>query len=416
MRVENCQVCRGRQLHLVLDLGCTALANAFVRPSERTRPELKFPLRLVYCGECGLIQIDEHVRPETLFKNYIYVSGTSDLVHAHAASLASRLIIPNGLGAGDLVVEAASNDGTVLKALQKHGVRTLGIDPAENIALRATRAGVETRCAYFNRRSAAEIRADYGTAKLVLARHVLAHVADLDGFVQGFVELLDRDGLGVIEVPYLRRFHDKLAFDTIYHEHLCYFSLRVLDTLFQRFSLEVIDAWEVAIHGGSIVVTVQRRGGLRTPTPRVRQLLDQEELAGLHRLETWHAFADRVAASKSRLLAVLDRLRTQGRAVAGYGAPAKGMTMLAYCGIVPEQVPYLVDKSPFKQGLLTPGHHIPVHAPEKISQDRPDVLLLLAWNFADEIVKQQADFQRRGGRFLLPLPLAHYWKETTLAA
>jgi hypothetical protein len=416
MRIDDCQICRGRQLHPVLDLGRTALANRFVVPAAAAEPELKFPLRLVMCGDCGLIQIDEHVPPEMLFKDYIYVSGTSDLIHTHAAALAARLVSANGLRAGDLVVEAASNDGTVLKAFQKYGVRTLGVDPAENIVERANRAGVETRCAFFDRHSADDIREQRGPAKMVLARHVLAHVADLHGFVQGFDALLDHDGLGVVEVPYLRAFHDNLEYDTIYHEHLCYFSVRTLKTLFERFAMEVIDVRETAIHGGSIVVTVQRAGGARQAKAHVQHLLVQEEAAGLHRVETWHAFARSVVDSKDRLLTELDHLASRGRRVVGYGAPAKGMTLLAYCGIGPERLPYLVDKSPYKQGLLTPGHHIPIHAPERLRQDRPDVLLLLAWNFADEIVKQQADFERHQGRFLIPIPSAHYWRQDKLAA
>ncbi len=214
----------------------------------------------------------------------------------------------------------------------------------------------------------------------------------------------------------MRHFHDNLEYDTIYHEHLCYFSLRVLTTLFERFAMEVIDVHEVAIHGGSIVVTVQRQGGLRRASPQVRQLLAQEERDGLHLLDTWRTFAGKVAASKQRLLAELQCLEAAGLTVAGYGAPAKGMTLLAYCGLGPERIPYLFDKSPFKQGLLTPGHHIPVVSPDAILKARPDVLLLLAWNFASEIVKQQAEFHARRGKFLLPIPVAHYWTENKRAA
>ncbi len=206
MRVHNCQVCRGRDLHLVLDLGCTALANSFIAPTDLAQPEPKFPLRLMFCGDCGLLQIDEQVPPETLFKNYIYVSGTSDLIYAHAATLAARLVAHHGLKPGDLVVEAASNDGTVLKAFQKYGVRTVGIDPAENIVERANREGVLTRCAFFNSETAAEVRQEFGAAKLIVARHVLAHVADLHGFVQGFASILDDDGLAIVEGPILASF------------------------------------------------------------------------------------------------------------------------------------------------------------------------------------------------------------------
>ena len=416
MRVDQCQVCRSRNLSLFLDLGPTALANSFLTPERLHEPEPTFPLRLLFCEQCSLVQIDEQVAPETLFKHYLYVSGTSDLIYAHAANLASRLVTRSGLKANDLVVEAASNDGTVLKAFQKCGVRTLGIDPAANIVEQANRAGVETVCDFFTAGSAAALRDKHGPAKLVLARHVLAHVADLHGFVRGFNSFLDRDGLAVVEVPYLRRFHEKLEYDTVYHEHLCYFSLRVLRALFEQFDLEVVDALEVPIHGGSIVVTVQRRGGGHSISEQVVRLLRVEDDLRLHRLDTWHAFAQGVAKSRASLRTEIDRLRCAGKTLAGYGAPAKGMTLLSYCGIGRDQVPYLVDKNPLKQGLFTPGHHIPVTSPERLTQDRPDVLLILAWNFADEIVKQQAAYEQRGGRFLLPIPFAQYHQRAKAAA
>ncbi len=410
MRVKECRVCDSRELQPILDLGYTALANSFLKPGQDAGAEPRFPLRVVLCGKCGLVQIDEQVPPEVLFKDYIYVTGTSDLALTHADFLAGHFVKDYGLRKGDLVLEAASNDGTVLKAFQKHGVTTVGIEPAENIAARANRDGVETVCEFFNVPTATAVRDRHGPAKLILARHVLAHVADLHGFVQGFGVVLDHDGLAVVEMPHLLPFYDNLEYDTVYHEHLCYFSVRVLKTLFERFGLELINVREVAIHGGSILVTAQRRGGPHVPTPAVARMLEREERAGLHRLEPWQGFARRVAASRDTLRAELDRLHAAGRTLAGYGAPAKGMTLLSYCGIGPERLPYLVDKSPYKQGHLTPGHHIPVHAPAKLLQEQPDVVLILAWNFAAEVVAQQAEYTRRGGRWLLPLPAAHYWQ------
>jgi len=245
---------------------------------------------------------------------------------------------------------------------------------------------------------------------LILGRHVLAHVSDLHGFVEGFRIVLAPDGLAAVECPYLLPFYDRLEYDTIYHEHLCYFSVRVLKTLFERFGMELVDVQEVAIHGGSILVTAQVQGGPHQPAPSVEHFLEREERVSLHRLEPWLAFADRVRESKRALLAELDELRARGCSVAGYGAPAKGMTLLSYCGIGPDRLAYVVDKSPYKQGLLTPGHHIPIHAPEKLLLNQPDVVLLLAWNFAPEIVRQQAAYLQRGGKFLLPVPFAHYWQ------
>jgi SAM-dependent methyltransferase len=415
MRTDTCRVCLDKNLALFLDLGTTALANSFVRPDQIDEPEPKYPLRLVQCQTCGLVQIDEIVPPETLFRNYIYVSGTSDLIRDHARFLASHLTAKHGIPAGSLMVEAASNDGTVIQEFGKRGLNILGIDPAANIVERANAAGIRTACDFFNAESAARIRTEHGAAHLILARHVLAHVADLHAFVAGFRDLLHPEGIVAIEVPYLGPFHDRLEFDTVYHEHLCYFSLQVLVRLFASFDLEPIDAQEVAIHGGSLLLTLQHKNGPRRPSAGLAKMLQDEKNRGWDRLEVWRRFATAVAQSKQELLAEIDRLIAQGRVVAGYGAPAKGMTLLAYCGIDRSRLPYLFDKSPYKQGLLTPGHHIPIFDPREIAARSPDVLLLLAWNFADEIVRQQAEFGRRG-RFLLPLPSPHYWKQTSAAA
>lgn len=409
MRVDHCRVCRGHDLHPFLDLGETALANSFLLPGQIGDPGPKFPLQVVLCRSCGLVQIDEEVPPEALFKHYLYVSATSDLVHAHARFLAEHFAEAAPLREGDLVLEAASNDGTVLKAFRLHGFRTVGIEPAENIAAAANAAGVETVCEFFNAGTARAVRDRYGPAKLILARHVLAHVADLHGFVEGLRAVLDHDGLAVVECPHLLPFHDRLEYDTVYHEHLCYFSLGVLDTLFRLRGLELVDVREVAIHGGSIVVSAQRAGGPRERSHWVERVLARERAAGLHRPEPWDEFARRVAASRGSLRDKVAGLRARGQSLAGYGAPAKGMTLLAYCGLGRDELPYIVDRSPFKQGRLTPGHHIPVVPPERLLADQPDVVLLLAWNFAEEVVRQQAEYLSRGGRFLLPLPTPHYW-------
>jgi novobiocin biosynthesis protein NovU/D-mycarose 3-C-methyltransferase len=409
MRIANCRACDSPSLWPFLDLGDTALANNYVVPARADEPEPTYPLRAALCAECGLVQIDEEVPPEDLFRHYLYVSGTSDLVHQHARELAEHFARRCPLRRGDLVLEAASNDGTVLKAFQRYGARTLGIEPARNIAEQATREGVPTVCEFFDAATARQARAGHGPARLILARHVLAHARDLHGFVEGLFVALADDGLAVVEVPHLLTFHDYLAYDTVYHEHLCYFSLRVLQRLFRRHGLELADVLEVPIHGGSIVVSAQRHGGPRPRSAAVDELLAREERAGLHRLERWARFARRVEQNRDALCREVDRLWAAGRSLAGYGAAAKGMTLLAYCGIGPDQLPYLVDKNPYKQGLLTPGHHIPICPPERLLQEQPDTVLLLAWNFAAEIARQQAEYLRRGGRFLLPLPAPRYW-------
>lgn len=412
MHVTNCRVCLGRDLHPFLDLGETALANSYLLPAQAGDPEPKFPLRVALCRSCGLVQIDEEVPREVLFKHYLYVSATSDLVHMHAKYLAEHFAVVGSLKPGDLVLEVASNDGTVLRAFQKHGVRAVGIEPAENIAAAARADGIETVCEFFNVASARAVREKYGAAKLIVGRHVLAHVADLHGFVEGMQIVLDGDGMAVVECPHLLAFHDRLEYDTVYHEHLCYFSINVIKTLFEHFGLELVDVLEVAIHGGSIVVSAQHRGGGRKRSAAVDIMLARERAAGLHLPERWDAFARRVAASREALRSEIARLQRQGKKLAGYGAPAKGMTLLAHCGLG-DELPYIVDKSPHKQGRLTPGHHVPILPVQQLLVDRPDVVLLLAWNFADEVVAQQAEFLRRGGRFLLPLPTPHYWVERT---
>jgi hypothetical protein len=408
MQVESCRVCHGNDLYLFLDLGETALANSYLLPKDVHHDEPKYPLRTVLCRDCGLVQIDEEVPAEVLFKNYLYVSGTSDFVHQHAAFLARHFTKTLPLKVGDLVLEAASNDGTVLRAFQKYEVKTVGIEPAENIAKQANSEGIETVCKFFHSETAQEIRSQFGPAKLILARHVLAHVADLHSFVEGLRIVLDTDGVAVIECPHLLPFHNRLEYDTIYHEHLCYFSLSVLQKLFAKFDLELIDVMEVSIHGGSIVVSAQRKGGPRSVSPSVQMMLIQEFRAGLHLTQTWNQFGDRVLRSRDLLRDEIDRLRTNGETLAGYGAPAKGMTLLSYVGLTTEEIPFIVDKSKYKQGRLTPGHHILIDHPDRLLREQPDVVLMLAWNFADEIMRQQAEYLHRGGRFFLPLPIPYY--------
>jgi SAM-dependent methyltransferase len=404
MRVEQCRVCHSPQLAPFLDLGETALANRFLDPSQGDQPEPRYPLRVVLCLDCGLVQIDEEVPREILFGDYIYVSGTSDLVRRHAQRLARTLCRVHRLGPRDLVLEAASNDGTVLKAFRQRGVRVLGVEPAANVAELARREGVPTETDFFDVRLARDLRAQYGAARLVLARHVLAHVADLHGFVAGITAALAEDGVAVIETPWLGALCANLEFDTIYHEHLCYYSLRVLDRLFARSGLRLLDAELIPLHGGSLLVQAGRADGPHWPVPRLALLLQREEELRLSALATWQGFAARVARLREELLAFLDGLRARGCRLAGYGAPAKGNTLLEYCGIGPERLPYLVDKSPYKQGRLTPGRHIPVCPPERLLADQPDVTLILAWNFAAEVLEQQAEYQRRGGRFAVPVP------------
>jgi hypothetical protein len=407
MKVIQCRVCQSQRLDRVLDLGRTALANRFLRPDQISEPELTFPLRLVLCGDCGLVQLDEEVPREILFKDYLYASGTSNLVRSHARWLGEYLGRRYGLNDQDLVMEAASNDGTVLKEFRWQGMPVLGIEPAENIAASAIERGIPTVVDFFDERLAHILRNQYGPARLFLARHVLAHVTDLHGFVRGMKHVLADDGVGVVEVPHVAELFRHLEFDTIYHEHLCYFSAAVLQNLFRQFGLAIIDVDRVPIHGGSLLVHVAHEGASPV-SPRLVEVLSQEDNLQLDQIETWRSFARRVAHAKEDLLRFLDVIQTRGESLAGYGAAAKANTLLAYCGIGGERLPFIVDGSPLKQGLLTPGHHIPVHRPGMLLEQPPDVVLILAWNFAAEIMEQQSEYRRGGGRFAVPLPAPRF--------
>ena len=404
MQIKNCRICESGDLTRVLDLGSTALANRFLRPNQLEEPEPFYPLRLVLCGGCGLVQIDENVPREQLFSDYIYVSGTSDSVRRHAQWLAESLGRRYRLDPSDLVVEAASNDGTVLRGFQSLGLRVQGIEPAANIAAQADEAGIPSLVEFFDKESARRVRDEQGPAALFLARHVLAHVTDLHGFVQGIATVLGPNGVAVIETPHLASLYENLEFDTIYHEHLCYYSVGALQTLFALFGLKIIDVDKIALHGGSVLVHAAHVGSSHEPTKRVTQVLAAEEDLQLRQVTAWLRFAEQVEEWRDQFVPFLDKMLLRGMRLAGYGAPAKGNTLLAYAGIGPDRIPYVVDKSPLKQGLLTPGQHIPVYPVEKLIADRPDATLILAWNFTDEIVEQQLEYQRAGGRFASPIP------------
>lgn len=403
-KIDRCRICSAENLEPILDFGETALANRFLRPEEIDVPEPFFPLRLMLCGTCGLVQLDVNVPRELLFKDYIYVSGTSDLVHKHARWLVSTLSRRYRLDPSDLIVEAASNDGTVLKAFRQQGFRVLGVEPAGNIAALARAAGIPTAEEFFDESVARQIRKTAGPAGFFLARHVLAHVTDLHGFAAGIRDVLGPHGIAAVECPHLAPMYRKLEFDQVYHEHLCYYSARALGTLFARHGLKIIDIDKVAIHGGSILVHLAHEKSPHQATSRVAAVFAEEDDLQLSRSTAWRRFAEQVESWREQMLLLLDHLRARGLSLAGYGAAAKGNSLLAYCGLTTREIPFLVDKSPHKQGLLTPGSHIPVLPVQELLSRQPDATLILAWNFAGEIVKQQAEYQRRGGRFIVPIP------------
>jgi SAM-dependent methyltransferase len=403
-RIAGCRACGHPELVPVLSLGSTPLANGLLSGDELSAPEPVYPLELVFCGSCSLVQITETVPPEQLFGEYLYFSSFSETMVRHAESIVRRLVRERGLGPGSLALEVASNDGYLLQHYVAAGVPVLGVEPASNIARVAEERGVRTVCDFFGAESAARLAAEGVRADVIHANNVLAHVADLNGVVQGFRSLLKPDGTTSIEAPYVKDMIDGAEFDTIYHEHLCYFSLTALDRLFRRHGLAIWDVERLPIHGGSLRVFATHAEHAPPPTAAVRGLLAEEQQWGVDRPEFYLGFAGRVERLKHELLALLARLKADGKRVAAYGASAKGSTLLNYFGIGRETLDFVADRSTVKQGRLTPGTHLPIRPPEALLEEQPDYVLLLTWNFADEILEQQAEYRRRGGRFIVPIP------------
>jgi SAM-dependent methyltransferase len=339
-----------------------------------------------------------------LFGEYLYFSSFSDTMLRHAEAVVARLVAERGLGPASLAAEVASNDGYLLQYYLRAGVPVLGVEPARNIASVAEGRGVRTVCEFFGAELAERLAAAGERADVVHANNVLAHVADLNGVVRGFRTLLKPGGTTSIEAPYVVDMVEGAEFDTIYHEHLCYFSLTALDGLFRRHGLVIWDVERLAIHGGSLRVFATPAGGAPRPNDSVRALLAEERARGVDRAEFYLGFAERVGRLKHALLARLTDLKGTGKRIAAYGASAKGSTLLNYFGIGRETLDFVVDRSTVKQGRLTPGTHLPIRAPEALLDEQPDYVLLLTWNFADEILEQQAEYRRRGGRFIVPVP------------
>lgn len=401
--MPTCRVCRGETLHKFLSLGAMPLANRFLREDQLSMLEPYYPLDVYYCNTCGLVQLGFTVPPEVLFKDYLYLTGTSEPMKAHFARLAEDLIQRFNLFPGGLVVDVGSNDGTLLKNFQKHNMATLGIEPADNIAEWARSHGIETLNDFFSERVAHKLCAERGQAKVILATNVFAHVHDLEGFLRGVNCLLADDGIFVIEVPYLVDLLTNLEFDTIYHEHLSYFTVHPLVTLFSRFGMGIVDIYRISVHGGSLRIYVQKSADSLSSSS-VNELLKLETEAKLDSLDTYRGFAEGVAQVRKDLLSLLKALKAQGARITGYGAAAKGNILLNYCKIGTDILDYITDTTPFKQGRYTPGMHIPVFPESRFHETPPDYALLLAWNYADEILQKEEEYRQAGGKFIVPIP------------
>lgn len=406
--MTECVVCHGKKVRLFLDLGELPLANKFLSESElkQAAPEPTYPLRVGFCSDCTHVQLMERVPPVAMFDDYLYISGMSTTLRAHLQDLASVVVKRRKLGPSDLVVDIGSNDGTLLAGFRQLGTRVLGVDPARNLAARAAEAGVETFTAFFGASTAQQVVQRSGKASAITMTNTFPHIPDLDDLLAGIDRLLAPGGAFVIEAHYLLDLLDQGAFDTVYHEHVSFWAVGPMRRLFRAHGMDIMTVERLPIHHGQVRVFVQRTGDGQ-PDGSVSAALKVEAEAGLDRFETFVTFARRAYQTRDDVKSMLANLRGQNKRVAGYGAPAKGSTLLSFLHLTTEDIPYIADRSPLKQGRYVPGVRIPIVDPQHIVDDRPDFLLLLAWNFADEIMQEQSEFRRRGGAFIVPLPDVH---------
>jgi SAM-dependent methyltransferase len=399
-----CRGCAAPLRHTFADLGVQPLANAYLDRDDLDRPEPFYPLHVRVCERCFLVQLPELAAPAELFGDYAYFSSYSDSWLTHVESYVEHVVERLGLSQDSRVVEIASNDGYLLQFLVGRGIPSLGIEPAANVAAVAEERGVPTVVGFFGAELARRLADEGHGADLVVANNVLAHVPDLHDFVAGLAIVLRPEGTITLEFPHVLSLIGSGQFDTIYHEHFSYFSLLALEPVFGAHGLSVMDVERLTTHGGSLRLSVRHVRASAHPTPAVIDLREDEASAGLARLETYTGFGSLMVEAKCNLLEFLIGARRSGLRVVGYGAPAKGNTLLNWCGVGPELLEYTVDRNPRKQGRFLPGSHIPVHHPDRLDEDHPDHVLILPWNIADEIVEQLAHVREWGGQFVVPGP------------
>lgn len=406
MTIHSCRFCGAALRHSFCDLGVSPLSNAFVRPEHLDRPEAFYPLHAYVCDQCWLVQLPEHQTPTHIFADdYAYFSSYSESWLAHARTYTEAMIARFGYGADSQVVEVASNDGYLLQYFQARGVPVLGIEPAANCACVAQEKGIPTLVEFFGVGTAQKLVAQGTRADLLLGNNVLAHVPDINDFVAGLAVLLKPAGVVTMEFPHLLELIQHNQFDTIYHEHYSYLSLLTVEQVFARHGLTVFDVQQLTTHGGSLRIFARHAANTSKPVcAAVAAVRAQEKDAGLDTLAPYAAFAGRVTETRLQLLEFLIAAKRAGKRVWGYGAPAKGNTLLNYCGVRTDLLEATVDRSPHKQGQFLPGTRIPVHAPERLAQEQPDYLLILPWNLKDEITAQMAHVRSWGGRFVVPIP------------
>ncbi len=400
----TCRICRSTKLRQVLSFGPTSLANAFLTKKEIYGSESYFPLDVYLCEECSLVQLLDVVDPRVLFKDYVYVSSTSPVFREHFETFAKKAWEKFGLSPSSFIVDIGSNDGILLRPFTKLGAQILGVEPDKTIAGFARKSGVSTISEFFTSRTAQKILKRYGSADMVTATNVFAHIDDIEEVALGVKTLLKKEGVFMMEASYLVDVIEKNLFDTVYHEHLSYYSVSALKVFFERVGMKIVDVERVASHGGSLRVFAQKKEASGVPSQAVGKLLALERRMKFYEAETYHAYGLRILVNRAKLLTLLSGLKKQGKRIAGYGAPAKGNTLLNFFSIGNELLDYIVDDSAHKQGKYTPGKRIPVVSPVRLVEDPPDYLLILAWNFAPSIMAKHNAFRRQGGRFIIPVP------------
>lgn len=403
-RITACRICESKEIYPILDFGNMPLTGRFVKQDQLNDTEQKFPLDVCFCKNCSLLQITETVPPSVLFcEDYPYYSSFSDHLLQHSKNNVDGLLAERSLGSKSLVIELASNDGYLLKNYVDHGIPVLGIDPAEGPAKEAEKVGVSTLIDFFSKALSLRLAAEGKQADIIHANNVLAHVADLNNFVAGIATLLKDDGVAVIEVPYVLDLVDHCEFDTIYHEHLCYFSVTALNHLFTQHDLSLNRVVRLSIHGGSLRLFVGKHPRVETS---VTELLELEQRQGVDQIQFYQNFSDNVNHVVESLTALLKDLKAKGKTIAAYGAAAKGSTLINTANIGVDLIDFVVDKNTHKQGMYMPGQHIPIYAPEMLLERMPDYTLILPWNFTDEILGQQTEYVEKGGQFIVPIPEA----------
>lgn len=406
----RCRFCGSSLRHKFVDLGMSPLCESYVSVDQVNRMEPFYPLVAYTCSECYLVQLEAYVSADHIFSEYAYFSSYSDSWVEHARRYADQMLDRFALGAHSRVVELASNDGYLLQHFVARGIPSLGIEPAANVAEVAISKGIPTLVAFFGLATARGLVAEGMAADLLVGNNVLAQVPDLNDFVGGMKLLLNERGIITLEFPHLWNLMDENQFDTIYHEHFCYFSFATVVNIFAAHGLLVFDVEELSTHGGSLRVYARHHGDFSKPVEqRVGELLEREAVRGWDNLDTYATFSERVKETKRKLLSFLIKAKSEGKTVAGYGAPGKGNTLLNYCGIRTDFLDYTVDRNIYKQGKFLPGTHIPIFAPEKLMETRPDYVLILPWNIKNEIMSQHSYVRQWGGRFVVPIPEVHVY-------